>query len=95
MSDDALTGDRRCWPCTAANAAVGLLVGWTPLAAAFVRDDPTLLVATLAWGVAVSLFTVSRLRRLGYLPYAEPVARHTRLHHLVGPGAESDDEERE
>jgi len=95
VSDDTLTGDGRCWPCTVANAAVGLLVGWTPVAAALVRDHLTLLLGTLAWGVAVTLFTGYRLRRLGYLPYAEPVARHTGLHRRVGPGAESDDEERE
>lgn len=95
MSDDTLTGDRRCWPCTVANGAVGLLVGWTPVAVAAVRGDPALLAGALAWGVGVTLFTASRLRRLGYLPYAEPVAKRTGLHRRLGPGAEPDDEERE
>lgn len=90
MSDDPRTGDQRCWPCTVANATVGLLVAWIPLAGALLRGDPALVGATLAWGLLVSGFTGYRLYRMGYLPLAEPVAKFTGLHDRIGPGSESD-----
>lgn len=95
MSDDTLTGNRRCWPCTVLNAVVGLLVGWVPVAAAAVRSDPALLAGTLVWGVAVTLATVYRLFQVGYLPYAEFVAKRTGLHGRLGPASTSDDEDSE
>ena len=95
MSDDTLTGDRRCWPCTVLNAVVGLLVGWVPVAAAVVRNDSVLLAGTLVWGVAVTLATVYRLFEVGYLPYAAFVAKRSGLHDRIGPSSTSDDEETE
>jgi hypothetical protein len=95
VSDDALTGDRRCWPCTVLNAVVGLLVGWVPVAAAAVRNDPVLLAGALVWGVAVTLATVYRLFEVGYLPYAESVAKRSGLHGRIGPASTSDDEDPE
>jgi hypothetical protein len=93
MSGERLTGDRRCWPCTVANAAVGLLVGWLPVAAAVVEGSPSLITGTVVWGLSVTVFTVYRLLRLGYLPFAEPVARRTGLHRRIGPGSSSESEE--
>jgi len=61
MSNEALTGDQRCWPCTVANTAVGLLVGWTPVTTALLRDDPFLIAGATVWGEVVSLFTADRL----------------------------------
>lgn len=90
MTEDPLTGDRRCWPCTVANALVGLLVGWVPVAAALVDGSPAVVVGTLVWGVSVTGFTVYRLAQLGYLPLAEPVAKRAGLHERIGPGSESD-----
>jgi hypothetical protein len=92
VSSDTLTGDRRCWPCTVLNGAVGVLVGWSPVAAAAVRGDPSLLAGSLLWAVVVTLFTAYRLLRLGYLPYAEPVARRTGLHDYVDPTSDPDDD---
>lgn len=92
MTNERLTGDRRCWPCTVANAAVGLLVGWLPVAAALVKGSTSLLVGTLLWGLGVSVFTLYRLLDQGYLPFAEPVARRTGLHTSIGPGSEPDDD---
>lgn len=92
VSSDALTGDRRCWPCTVLNAAIGLLVGWLPVAAAAVRGVPSLLAASLVWAVVVTLFTAYRLLQLGYLPYAELVARRTGLHDYIGPTSGPDDD---
>lgn len=91
MTTDRTTGEDRCWPCTVANAAVGLLVAWLPLAAALAGGDPDVLVASVAWGVVVTLFTGYRLRQRGYLPYAEPVAKLTGLHGRIGPGARGHD----
>lgn len=91
MSDKRLTGDQRCWPCTVANATVGVLVGWLPVGAALVDGSTALLAGTLLWGLFVSAFTLYRLLRLGYLPFAEPVAKWTRLHTLIGPSSDSDD----
>ena len=95
MSDDTLTGDRRCWPCTVLNAVVGLLVGWVPMAAAVVRNDSMLLAGALVWGVAVTLATVYRLFEVGHLPYAEFVAKRSGLHGRIGPASTSDDEDPE
>lgn len=90
VTDDPLTGDRRCWPCTVANAAVGLLVGWIPVVAALVEGTPTVIGATLVWGMCVTGFTVYRLVRLGYLPLADSVAKRTGLDEHIGPELESD-----
>jgi hypothetical protein len=92
MSNERLTGDQRCWPCTVANATVGLFVGWLPVAAALVEGSLALIIGTLLWGVCVTGFTLYRLLRLGYLPFAEPVAKRTGLHRMIGPGSESDDD---
>lgn len=86
-----MTGEDRCWPCTVANSAVGLVVAWLPLAAALVGGDPGVLVAAVVWGVVVTLFTGYRLVKRGYLPYAEPVAKLTGLHERIGPGVEGHD----
>lgn len=83
-----LTGDRRCWPCTVANAVVGLVVAWLPLVAALVKGETAVVRLAFGWGVAVTAFTLYRLVRRGYLPLAEPVARLTGLHDRIGPDAE-------
>lgn len=88
-SDDPLTGDTRCWPCTVANAVVGVVVGWSPAAVVAVGGGRTPAVA-LVWGLAVSAFTGYRLLRLGYLPLAGPVAKRVGLHERIGPGGERD-----
>lgn len=90
MGDEVLTGPDRCWPCTVANAVVGLVVAWVPLAAAVVRGRPALVTLAAIWGLAVTGYTAYRLVALGYLPLAEPVARWTGLHDRIGPdtGAE-------
>lgn len=81
-----LTGDERCWPCTVANTAVGTLVAAVPLVAALVRGDPVAIVVAAGWAAAVLSYTGYRLLALGYLPYAETVARRTGLHGRLGPG---------
>ncbi len=93
MTDTRLTGDQRCWPCTVANAAVGLLVGWLPVIAALVEGSLSLILGTVLWGLCVTGFTIYRLLQLGYLPFAEPVAKQVGLHTVIGPGSESDDED--
>lgn len=95
MSAQPLTGEDRCWPCTLANTAIGLVVGWLPLAAALVRGRTALIALSLVWGLAVTGYTGYRLLAMGYLPYAERVAKATGLHGRIGPGADdgpSDDE---
>lgn len=86
-----LTGDRRCWPCTVANAGVGLAVAWLPLAALLVQGGSEAVLVAAGWGLAVTLYTGYRLLDRGYLPMAEPVARWTGLHDRVGPGATEPD----
>ena len=90
-SDDPLTGDARCWPCTVSNAVVGLVVGWSPAVAVAVFGGRTPALA-LVWGIAVSAFTGYRLLVLGYPPLAEPVAKRVGLHDRIGPGGEKDGE---
>lgn len=90
MTEDGYTGENRCWPCTVANASVGLLVALVPLLAALVEGSTGALVGAIVWAVAVMAFTVYRLRELGYLPYAEPVARTTGLHERIGLGSNSE-----
>lgn len=92
MSQPDLTGDRRCWPCAAANSAVGLLVAWLPFVATALGDTQQfVLVGTTVWGLAVTGYTGYRLLDRGYLPYSERVARATGLHDRIGPGRENDD----
>lgn len=88
-----LIGADRCWPCTIANASVGLLVAWLPLAAALIDGTGSLVFLAVGWGIAVTAFTVYRLVARGYLPLAELVARITGLHKRIGPGSNSDTEE--
>lgn len=81
------TGEERCWPCTIANTAVGLVVGWLPLAAALAREEASLIALSFVWGLLVTAYTSYRLVALGYLPYAEPIAKATGLHDRIGPGS--------
>lgn len=90
MSEDEHTGENRCWPCTVANAAVGLLVALVPVIAALVEGNAAILVGSLVWAGAVVAFTLYRLVSLGYLPLAEPVAKATGLHERIGPGSNSE-----
>lgn len=92
MADPTLTGDRRCWPCTVANSAVGLLVAWLPLAAALLDGSDGLVAAAVVWGVVVTAYTGYRLVALGHLPLSEGVAKRTGLHELIGPGREDEDD---
>lgn len=88
------TGENRCWPCTVANTAVGLVVAWLPLPAAILAGESSVVWLAVGWGVAITAFTGYRLVRRGSLPLAEPVAKLTGLHERIGPGSESDPEER-
>lgn len=90
MSEDEYTGENRCWPCTVANAAVGLLVAMVPVLAALVEGNAAILAGSLVWAVAVIAFTLYRLVSLGSLPLAEPVAKATGLHGRIGPGSNSE-----
>jgi hypothetical protein len=87
-----LTGDRRCWPCTVANSAVGFVVGWVPLVAAVVAGRPDAYVGTTLWGALVTAYTGYRLVALGYLPYSESIAKRTGLQERIGPGRKDDDQ---
>lgn len=91
MSPEQSTGDDRCWPCTAVNAVVGLAVGWLPLAVAVLGHRTALVPLTAGWAVLVTAYTVIRLYRRGFLPYAESAAKRTGLHDRIGPGAKADD----
>lgn len=84
----------RCWPCTLANASVGLVVAWLPLVAAVLEGAEAVVLATTVWGVGVTGFTLYRLVDRGYLPLAEPVAKVTGLHDRIGPGSGSGGEEK-
>lgn len=93
MTDDpstALTGESRCWSCTVANAVVALVVALVPVGAAFVRGDAVLLALAVVWALGVLGYTCYRLLALGYLPYAEPIARRLGLHDRIGPGSDED-----
>lgn len=92
MADPDLTGDRRCWPCTVANSAVGLVVAWLPLAAALSNGSDGLVAGAIVWGVGVTAYTGYRLVALGYLPLSEGVAKRTGLHERIGPGRENEDD---
>lgn len=95
MSVQPLSGEERCWPCTVANTAIGLVVAWLPLAAALARGRAPLVALSLVWGLAVTGYTGYRLLAMGYLPYAGRLAKATGLHERIGPGADhgpSDDE---
>lgn len=87
---ETLTGEDRCWPCTVANAAVGLLVALVPLAVALLEGEPGVIRAAAGWAVVVTGFTVYRLVDRGYLPLAEPVAKLTGLHGRIGPGSDAE-----
>lgn len=86
----ARTGEDRCWPCTVANTAVGLLIAGVPLGAALVRGETVPIAVASVWAAAVLAYTGYRLLVLGYLPYAETIARWTGLHDRIGPGTERD-----
>lgn len=83
---DRFVGDRRCWPCTVANAVVAAFVAGVPLLAALLSGEPVLVVVTVIWTLAVLGYTVYRLLTLGYLPGSETVAKATGLHDRIGPG---------
>lgn len=87
-----LTDENRCWPCTVANATVGLLVAWVPLAATLVNPTPTVVTGAVLWGVVVTGVTGYRLLTRGFLPFAEPAARLTGLHERIGPGTNGRDD---
>lgn len=93
MTTEDLTGENRCWPCTVANGAVGLLVGWLPFMIAVGRGDPEVLAGTIVWGVIVTAATAYRIVSRGYLPLAEPVAKLTGLDDWFGPGADDGDDD--
>lgn len=86
-------GADRCGPCTVANASVGLLVAWLPLAAVLSDRAGGPITLAVGWGSLVTAFTAYRLVARGYLPLAEPIARVTGLHTRIGPGSNSDIEE--
>lgn len=89
MPGNETTAEDRCWPCTVANSVVGLVVGWIPFAAAVARGRTSFIIVSAVWAVAVTAYTSYRLLALGYLPYAEPVAKWTGLHDRIGPGSKS------
>lgn len=91
--EDARVGEDRCWPCTVANAAAGLLVALVPVAVAGLRGHRGLLLGAGVWALLVVAFTVHHLLRRGYLPGAGRVARRTGLHDRVGPGRPTGDGE--
>lgn len=84
------TGEDRCWPCTVANLVVGVAIAAVPVAAALVRADAVLLALASVWAACVLSYTFYRLLALGYLPYAETIARRTGLHERIGPCDERD-----
>lgn len=85
MATDRLVGERRCWPCTVANAAVAAFVAGVPLLAGLLSGEPVLVAVTTVWAVAVLGYAAVRLANLGYLPGAETAARWTGLHDRIGP----------
>lgn len=85
-----LTDENRCWPCTVANMAVGVLIASVPVAGAIVREDTSLLAVAVLWAVAVLGYTLYRLVDRGYLPYSGRIARFTGLHERIGPGRKED-----
>lgn len=95
MSPEPDHGVERCWPCTVANGLVGLVVGWLPPTVAVLGNRRGMLPLALAWAAAVTAYTGVRLYRLGYLPFAEPVAKRTGLHDSIGPGANDGDDDSE
>lgn len=78
--------DNRCWPCTVANMAIGLLIAWVPFGALFLVGNSEAVAFATAWGVTLTAFTVYRLVGPGYLPMAGRVAKATGLHDRIGPG---------
>lgn len=103
MESVRLVGERRCWPCTVANATVAAFVAGVPLLAGVLSGEPTLLALTVLWALFVVGYTGYRLIDLGYLPGAEAIATRTGLHDRIGPDAgesrwrsrEPDDTDRE
>lgn len=91
MSGTDTTDTRRCWPCAVVNAAIGLVVAWLPFVATHLGESRRFVLgATAVWGLAATGYTGYRLLALGYLPYAERVARWTGLHDRIGPGRNDD-----
>ena len=82
---DRLVGERRCWPCTIANAVVAACVAGVPLLAALLSGEPVLVAVTVVWTIIVFGYTLYRLLTLGYLPGSESVAKRIGLHDRIGP----------
>lgn len=91
MPED-LTGEDRCWPCTVANATVGLVVAWLPVVVALIEGARGVIALAVGWAVIITGYTLYRLLQRGYLPFAEPVARATGMHEQIGPGSRSNSE---
>lgn len=87
LDSERLVGDHRCWPCTVANLAVGLVMAWVPVVAVAVAGNPGAVPVAVAWGVAVTAFTVYRLVGRGFLPLAGRIATVTGLHERIGRDA--------
>lgn len=92
MTSVGRTGKERCWPCTVANTAVGVVIAGVPLAAAAVTGDGLVILGAIAWSLIVLCFTGYRLVTRGYLPLAEPVALALGLHERMGPGRDHEEE---
>lgn len=90
---DRLVGERRCWPCTIANAMVAAVVAGVPLLAALLSGEPVLVVATVVWAIVVFSYALYRLLSLGYLPGSERIAKRTGLYDRIGPGTTERGEE--
>lgn len=65
MDSERLVGDHRCWPCTAANSAIGLVIAWLPPAAMLLAGNRGALPAAAAWGVVITAYSTYRLVRRG------------------------------
>lgn len=85
-----MTGGDRCWPCTAANLAVGAAVGLGPLAAVLYWGPADVVPWMVGWAVAAVGFSLYRVLARGYLPGADRIARATGLHDRIGPGRKDD-----
>lgn len=94
MPEDRLVGDDRCWPCTIANLAVGLVVAGGPVLVAVARGGAFYWGLATGWALIVMVFTLYRLVVKGYLPGAGRAARRVGLDDRIGPGAEGRQDDR-